>query len=128
MFFRVWYYLCVVGAPVLFLLMIFGFVFAAVSPVMALIGRVALTVMVALGITGAVVAILLLFCGLRLRCPFCGEPGEFCGSKEEGPGFFCDHCGLVQGSGFLKLRLVRQWENGPPEDAEDVDEDAEDGE
>jgi hypothetical protein len=98
MFFRVWYYLCVVGAPVLFLLMFLGFVFATASPAMALIGGIPSTVFVALGIRGAVLAILLLFCGLRLLCPFCGEPGEFCGSKEEGPGLFCDHCGLVQGS------------------------------
>jgi hypothetical protein len=82
---------------------------------------VAFLVMVALGITGAVLAIFLLCCGLRLRCPFCGEPGEVCGSSDEGFGFLRDRCGLVQGAGFLKLRLVRQWEDGPP-DEEDAEE------
>jgi hypothetical protein len=114
MFFRIWYYLCVVGPPVLFPMIFLGFLFRESSPRLAVTGWVALSVFVGLGITGAILAVLLLFCGLRLRCPFCGEPGDFCGSKEAGVCLLCDRCGLVQGSGFLKLRLVRQWEMGHP--------------
>lgn len=113
MFFRIWYYLCFAVVPALFLVPLLAWLLG-MSP--ALAAAVVLTVMVALGITGAVLAILLLFFGLRLRCPFCGQPGEVCGSSGEGLGFLCERCGLVQGSGFLKLRLVRQWENGPPDE------------
>jgi hypothetical protein len=121
-FFRVWYYLCVVGPPVLFPLIFLGWVFAEQSPLLALVGRTALAIFVGLGITGAILAVLLLFCGLRLRCPFCGERGDFCGSKEAGVCLLCERCGLVQGSGFLKLHLVRQWEHGPPEETDDEEE------
>jgi hypothetical protein len=123
MFFRVWYYLCFAVCPLLFLFMFLGVVLGQASPLLALVGSIALSEFIALGISGAVLAILLLFCGLRLSCPFCDRPGEVCGSKEDGMGFLCEHCGVIQGSGFLKLRLVRRWENGPPED----DEDDEDG-
>jgi len=119
MFFRIWYYLCFAVAPILFLVLLVGWLFADASPILAVAASIALVVMVILGLTGAILAILLLFCGLRLRCPFCGEPGEVCGSKEDGLGFLCDRCGLVQGTGFLKLRLVRQWEDGPPEETDE---------
>jgi hypothetical protein len=118
MFFRVWYYLCIAVAPVLFVLVFVGFLFTGQSSALAVVAVAALYVLVALGITGAILAILLLFCGLRLRCPFCGERGDFWGDKASGPCLQCEHCGLVHGTGFLKLRLVREWENGPPPETE----------
>ncbi|MBL8796148.1 MAG: hypothetical protein JNM56_19765 [Planctomycetia bacterium] len=116
MFFRVWYYLCFAGVPALILVPVVGWLLD-VPPTLA--ANVVLVGMVTLGVTGAVLAILLLFCGLRLRCPFCGLHGEVCGSSGEGLGFLCDHCGLGQGTGYLKLRRVRQWQNGPPEEADE---------
>jgi hypothetical protein len=117
--FRVWYYLCFAVAPILFLLIPLGWLFTESAPLLAMASRVALVLFIALGVSGAVLGFLLLFCGLRLSCPFCGQPGEVCGSKEDGLGLVCERCGLVQGSGFLKLRLVRQWESGPPEETDD---------
>jgi hypothetical protein len=121
MSFRVWYYLCILAFPVLVPALVCGRL-AGESRAWAVVGTAALWSLIALGVTGAVLAVLMMFCGLRMRCPFCGGSGDFGGNREMGPTLVCDWCGLVQGSGFLKLRLVRQWENGPPAEYEDDDE------
>jgi hypothetical protein len=91
MFFRVWFlYVSKIAVA--------GFALAAVgfaTPGFAggLLQNIGLSVIIPLGIGGALTAIVLVF-KKSLACPLCGRQGKFvtCGKT---PAINCGHCGLV---------------------------------
>lgn len=57
----------------------------------------------------AAVRVLLARGRLKMKCPFCGDPGRLGDGKGKGTSTMeCDRCGLVHGSGFWGLRLVAE--------------------
>jgi hypothetical protein len=106
MSFRLWFYLCKLGAP-LFFCVFLGITFWG-HPDNSVLLSALLMVIVVLGICGAVIALLSLFGSFKMRCPFCPRSGPIGGSKKEGLWMNCPSCGLVHGSGPLKLRLIRE--------------------
>ena len=114
MYFRIWHYLCRVGAPVLFPAALLAIVMQRGS-VLQGIGVGAILVMFILGLVGAVMGVFLSLGKLRMRCPFCGEKGMVSGD-EGGLTLDCPECGLVYETGFLKLRLARAANEKPKAD------------
>ena len=103
--FTVWHYLVRIGFPVLFSILLAGFLFHQ-NPALAALQGLAMAALFALGLTGAVLALLLLFTRFRLRCPACHRRDtEFGASKQDGMWLACEHCGLFEETGFLKLSL-----------------------
>ncbi len=104
--FRLWFYLAKVGGFILF-----ATIFATFSaPSDSLLGRVrfiAICALVLLCLIGAFMGILMAFGRLRMLCPFCGKSGPAGGNKREGMWMECASCGLVHGSGPLRLKIVR---------------------
>lgn len=107
MSFRLWFYLgkCVPG---FFVLIACSWLLGAPGSTLRVIGDAAVAVLILLGLTGAVMGVLLALGRLRMRCPFCGKPSEVGGNKREGMFLVCECCGVVHGAGFCGLRLVRE--------------------
>jgi hypothetical protein len=91
MFFRIWFlYLSKAGVA--------GFVLAAAGFAMngspgRILQTVGLSIVIPLGIAGALTAFLILF-KRTLACPLCGRQGRF-ETRGNMPAINCRHCGLV---------------------------------
>jgi hypothetical protein len=105
--FRLWFYLVKIVAPLLFGVLFLTWALPR-NPLGEVFYRVALYSLIALGVTGALMGLLLVLGWLRMRCPFCGRYGPVGGSKEDGLWLDCTRCGLVHGAGLFRLRLVRE--------------------
>lgn len=110
--FRLWFYLAKIGGGVLFAIVAIAFLFSP-DGVSGGFGLVALGLLVLLCLVGAYLGILMSLGRLRMGCPFCGRSGPVGGSKAQGMWMECDSCGFIHGSGFLRLRIVKEE---PPHD------------
>jgi hypothetical protein len=79
-----------------------------------------MVIIVPLGVTGALLAVYLLFFKGRLRCPVCGERGEFVVYGRR-PGLECAGCGIVYCKNMLTdfHMTVEPWPEGPEEEEEE---------
>jgi hypothetical protein len=113
--FRLWCVLLHVVAPLLGVVALLALALAWVDLVdraaAQAVVRVAVYAFIALCLAGGGLALLALFGGLRMRCPFCGRPGAVGGDKARGLWLSCPECGLVRGEGPLGLRFVRRRED-----------------
>ena len=109
--FVIWHYVGRIGAPVLFALAACAMI-AREQSLLHTVGLWAFCVLFLLGMTGAVLALLLFFTRFRFSCPHCrSNRTEFGGSKKEGMWLHCSDCKVVtRESGFLRLRLSQQAE------------------
>ena len=82
--YKTWHYLVRISPWILFPLVLAGIVFHQ-NPLLAAAQGLAVPAIVALGLTGAVLALLLLFTRFRLRCPAClKRDTQFGASKPDG--------------------------------------------
>jgi hypothetical protein len=122
--FSLWNYVGRIGPIVLIPLLVVG-LFAKEGSVWALVGNVAWGVLIVLGLTGAVLALRLLFLRFRFACPRCRQRStQFGTNREHGAWLYCEDCELVfRGGGFLKMKLVcetvKQEPCSPPRDPRD---------
>jgi len=72
------------------------------------IGAKALVGVVALGVAGALLGLVFLFTGVRLRCPFCRRWGPGAVERNGRPWMECATCGTIRCAGFLGLKIVRE--------------------
>src|SRR5258708_31354045 len=57
--------------------------------------RLSLRTTIALCTTGAGIAVWLILVSAKMRCPICGQLGEFCTVERNRPAINCGRCGLV---------------------------------
>ena len=104
--FVIWHYLCRTVFPVACL----GYAICFLSPESKLtstVGTGLLGFMAIMGITGAIMGILIVVTPFTLACPICKRrETSIGGSREEGLWLDCKHCGVTHESGFLKLGLT----------------------
>lgn len=113
--FLVWHYLARVAFPLLFLLSLLAFALPG-SRAVNLVGGVSGIGMVVLGLTGAVLAVRLLFMGFRFACPRCqGRDTAFGMSPKKAMWLHCEKCGLFEESGLLKLKVALNEDVGETE-------------
>ena len=79
------------------------------------IGKYAFVAMVAMGIAGALLGLVFLFVGVRLRCPLCGKWGQEAAELNGRPWMECTNCGVIRCQGFLGLGFVRESESDKAE-------------
>jgi hypothetical protein len=103
--FRLWFYLTRIGGLVFAVVIVLAVVLGDSRAVETVISAMVLIV-VPLGLTGAVMGVLMICGRLRMRCPFCGKSGEAGGSKSDGMWMVCPTCGLVRGGGRFGLRII----------------------
>lgn len=94
-------------SSLLFVLTQLGWIFQKKLPVLAYIGHYAVIVTIFLGLAGVITGFFYVFVGIKLKCPFCNRYGRLGHDRMYGTSLECDQCGIVYGSGFLRLRLVR---------------------
>ncbi|MEZ0386631.1 MAG: hypothetical protein ACAI34_06170, partial [Verrucomicrobium sp.] len=86
-----------------------GFIIAIFAPRNVFtngLGAAAGMLMAFLGISGAILAIRLLFLKFHFACPKCrGRETDFGMSERKEMWLYCPQCGLFKESGFLKLKL-----------------------
>ena len=70
-----------------------------------LYGEISLILLILLCLTGAILGILMSLGKLKMKCPFCSSYGQVYGNKKEGMWMRCPKCGLIHGTGLLKLKL-----------------------
>lgn len=104
--FRLWFYLCKIGAPILFVTVFLTFT-ASDTSALGQMRFFAICLLVILTAVGAVMGIMLHFDRLHMRCPFCGKPGVVGGDNTNGLWMVCDSCGLIHGRGLFKLKLIK---------------------
>ena len=104
--FVIWHYVGRIGGVVLFPLAACAIIGDDGTPLHK-VGVVGFCLLFALGITGAVLAVLLFCTRFRFACPECGSRGtEVSYSKKKGLRLDCADCGVtVREYGFLHLRL-----------------------
>lgn len=110
MLFRLWFYTCKL-ALVCFPLALAGLVAGARYPAVHVVGTAALAIFVVTGILGAGLGAALLL-GMKLRCPFCGCPGQAGGNKHTLQ-LDCPRCGLVEGNLLKDFRLRLRPDDEP---------------
>jgi hypothetical protein len=119
--FRLWYYSVRVLAPILFFAVALGLVLPR-PWIVRFVFNPALYAIIALGSAGGIMGLLMVFGRLRMLCPFCGRYGVVFGTNTRGLWLECNDCGVIHGTGFLKLRLARRQdyqEHEADDDAED---------
>jgi uncharacterized MnhB-related membrane protein len=104
--FRLWFYATKIFIP-LMLLSFLPVIFFR-NHLASAVQATATGLVVVLGITGAVMGVLMVMGRLRMRCPFCGQSGAAGGNSRMGIFMICERCGLVRGGGPLNLRIVRE--------------------
>lgn len=115
--FVAWHYLGRVGFLIFFPIFVASFVLPQ-NPHLELAGTISAIALLALGVTGALLAVLLLFTSFCLACPSCGgRQTEFGASKKDGMWILCEQCGVTSEAGFLKLRVRK----APKDDSADPD-------
>jgi len=105
--FRLWFYLTKIGGVAFFAVIALSLVFGDSRALGTVISVVTL-VLIPLGLTGAVMGVLMVCGRLRMGCPFCGRSGPAGGSKAEGMWMECETCGLIHGGGRLGLKIVNE--------------------
>jgi len=105
--FKLWHYLGRLGGVLFIPLIVLG-LFAQEDTGLGTAGRAAYLALAVLGVTGATLAILLLFTRFRFSCPSChGRSTQFGIKKEAGMWLYCEDCDLLmREDGFLKLKLI----------------------
>ena len=73
--------------------------------VLELYSEISLILLVLLCLTGAIMGILMAFGKLKMKCPFCYTYGQVNGNKKDGMWMECSDCGIIHGTGLLKLKL-----------------------
>ena len=101
MFFRLWFYACKIGL-IGFALTFIGFVTS--WPLSGTLQTVGLSIVVPLGIIGAILGVAGCF-GLRSACPVCGTRGLWVQYERPSIGLECDRCGLIFGNPLLHFTL-----------------------
>ena len=112
--FRLWFYLTKIGGFAFFAVIVLSLVFGG-SRALGTVISVMTLILIPLGLTGAVMGVLMVCGRLRMKCPFCGKSGPAGGSKAEGMWMECETCGLIHGGGRLGLKIVCEE---PADDAE----------
>jgi hypothetical protein len=112
--FRLWFYLTKIGGLVFAVLVVLAVVLGDSRTLETVISAMVLIV-VPLGLTGAVMGVLMVCGKLRMKCPFCGRSGPAGGSKADAMWMECETCGFIHGAGPLGLKIVREE---PADDAE----------
>jgi hypothetical protein len=105
--FRLWFYLTKIGGFVFATAIVLAIVFGG-SRVLGTVISVMTLVLIPLGLTGAVMGVLMVCGRLRMKCPFCGKSGPAGGSKAEGMWMECDTCGFIHGGGPLGLKILSE--------------------
>ena len=105
--FRLWHYACK-----LLTLPLFGGFFLGMLIIRTTAGAAifvaSLAILLTLGLVGAAMGVLMAMGRLRMRCPFCGQPGPVWGRKSEGICMDCPTCGLIWTGGRFGLRIFRE--------------------
>ena len=105
--FRFWHYACkLLGLP-LFGGSFLGAIFIGTTAGAAIFVA-SLALLLPLCLVGAVMGGLMALGRLRMRCPFCGQPGPAWGSRSQGMRMHCPTCGLIWTGGRFGLRLFRE--------------------
>jgi hypothetical protein len=102
-----WFQVLRLVAPIPFALATLNFVHVRYELARS-IGRGALIVVVALGTAGALLALVFLFTGMRVRCPICRRWGRGAVESKGLPWMECESCGTIRCGGVLGLRIVRE--------------------
>ncbi|MBN2711120.1 MAG: hypothetical protein JXR97_01605 [Planctomycetes bacterium] len=102
--FSFWFYLCK-SVTVLFIVFFCLLIFLAEGFWKNLLIDIALSIILTVCFIGMVMAFVMLFRPLKMKCPFCNEYGEVGGDKAEGIYMICDNCGKIKGTGFFKTKL-----------------------
>ncbi|HVT83435.1 MAG TPA: hypothetical protein VHM90_22530 [Phycisphaerae bacterium] len=105
--FRLWHYIGKLALPALALPCV-AFFFWPNNRAVVLIGASSFIALLALGLVGGVMGVLMAAGKLRMRCPFCGRSGPAWGSKREGMRMECPDCGVIRAAGRFNLQLARE--------------------
>lgn len=105
--FRLWFYLTKIGGLAFFTVIVLSLVCGGSRALDAVI-TVMVLVFIPMGLTGAVMGLLIVCGRLRMGCPFCGRSGSAGGSKASGMWMECTTCGFIHGGGRFGLRIVRE--------------------
>jgi hypothetical protein len=118
--FRLWFYLTKIGGFVFATAIVLAIVFGG-SRALGTVISIMTLVLIPLGLTGAVMGVLMVCDRLRMGCPFCGRSGPAGGSKAEGMWMECETCGLIHGGGRFGLKIVNEKLNDGGSLADDPD-------
>mgnify|MGYP003108867756 CR=1 FL=1 len=105
--FSIWHY-CIRFSPVLIIGAVISIFKVEKGKVLEVYGEVSFILLVALCIVGGFMGLLMAFGKLKMKCPFCGSYGRVNGSKNDGMWMECPQCGIVHGTGLLKLKLTAE--------------------
>jgi|688.fasta_scaffold154417_3 hypothetical protein len=107
--YRTWHLLVRWGFVVLMPMLLAGFLMPA-GGLRSLLMTVGVALVMVLGLTGAVLAILLLMGKFRFACPVCRQRHtQVVGSSSGGTmDLLCEQCGIFRETGPFKLKLKRE--------------------
>ncbi|GMV83686.1 MAG: hypothetical protein AMXMBFR7_48700 [Planctomycetota bacterium] len=112
--FGLWFYAAKVGGGALLAVLLVTSLCES-NPAWNLVRTIALSLLIPLGLTGGLLGVLMALGRLRMRCPFCAKSGPAGGSADEGMSMDCPDCGHIRSSGWMKLKLIREFENESPD-------------
>ncbi|MFM7739414.1 MAG: hypothetical protein ACKO9H_08430 [Planctomycetota bacterium] len=119
MLFRGWYHACQLG--------LFGFAitfFGFAVPAFQSLITVGVWIITPLGLTGAILGLLLVTRGIRSACPLCGKAASWTSPAKKVLAIDCHNCGLVGGNP-VRDRRPRELHEYDEEDASNPEKDSE---